>query len=454
MSHMFHVKLRRLIGVLAASCVFILGAGAVSAHGGDPLPRRVHDVDGQWLLVTNFGIIAQDSPARYVCEEAFLGGDGFLFAPVSRREWMTFSSSVIMRTYDGCSFERVAQLPKLPSAVDVAPDRGTIAYVINDDGLPALSWTRDFGSTFERLDLASVGDVHWTGLALGAGDVVYLSGYSRRDEDRGGAVIVSVELEGGAIERHTELDGAKFPYLFEAGGGRLAGIASVDEQLVLFWGAPGELSQNQRSLNSWPTGMWTDEAGAELHVASVEPLGGVLRGVRDGSGAITWTESMPEHSAKCVGVIGDQLYLCARRDREMHDLSVVRGGEASRAVSFEELQGPDAACEEQSDVARTCGVVWPELARALRIELPDEPGDMSDEDERADMGEPLEDDMGAEETLADMASVMVEPGMEPEPPEAGTCSASGRAGGVGGAWLWAALLFGVRRRRRSLSGTI
>lgn len=447
---MFHVKLRHLVGVLICGGV-LAGAKASRAHGGEPLPRRVYDVDGQWLLVTNFGVIAQDSPARYVCEEAFLGGDGFLIAPISRREWMTYSSSAVMRTSDGCSFERVAQLPKLPSAVDLAPDRATIAHVINEEDVPALWWTRDLGASFEQLDLTSVGEVHWTGLGFGEDDTVYLSGYSKDEEDRGSAVIVSVGLEERLIERHEGLDGAKFPYIFEVGGERLAGIASVDEQLVLFWGALDELSQNQRALNSWPTGMWSDAEGGELYVASAEPLGGVLHGVLARGGEVTWTELVPEHSAKCVGLVGEQLHLCARRDREMHDLSVVQMQDETitPAVSFEGLEGPSSECGDGSDVARTCGVVWPELARALRIELPDEVEEMSDGSGDVDMGEVegARADMAREE----MSAVMMEPGAEPDSTESCACDVSGRASEVGwGGLLWFGLLFGIRRRSRAL----
>ena len=117
-----------------------------------------------------------------------------------------------------------------------------------------------------------------------------------------------------------------------------------------------------------------------------------------------------------------------------------------KILRFKNLEGPPPRCSANSKVAQTCSAVWPELAKALRIELPNQA------------------DMGAEVPAmpVDMGGVAEDAGMSEDPVNTGggsamgdepTCSAlraSPRGDALGA--LWAMLLGGmclVRRRLRA-----
>jgi len=418
------------------------------AHGGDPLPRDLHDVgEGAWVFSTNFGIIAWDDPQHYVCEEAFLGGDNFLIAPLGESTWVTFSETRVMRTTDGCDFEEVMTLTEVPVAVsgDIASQR--VAFVTNQDDLPSLQLSEDAGASWRGIALTLAGEkeVQWTGVELLGDDRAYLSAYSREEDDRGAALFFTASLETGELTEHAFLEGARYPYLFDADGERMAGLVNLPDGIALFWGAPDELDWGAQALESWPTDIQLSEQGAMVHVSSTTMDGGVMVGRWDGA-TPTFEMILPEHSARCVTPLADDLYICARRDREGHDLSRWRDGELEAVVEFKKLEGPPPACPADSDTGRTCKVVWPELAKALRIELPDDEMPPLEEDMGTSPGE--ESDMGADmtSTSADAGDDMLE--TQPTPPSTCATAPVGPGGDTPVMLLGVWLLGGACARRR------
>lgn len=453
---MLHVK--HVVAVSVTALLATLSAQPALAHGGDPLPRDVLELPGAsgWVLSTNFGLMSSEDLDHYVCEEAFLGGDNFLVAPLGALRWVTFSEAAIMRTEDGCSFERVGELTEVPVSVDVSADGARVAYLTNQPELDALAWSEDEGRSFQGISLAAQGDVQWTGVGFADADRVFITGYSRAEADKGSARLLEVTLSTGEVRALDGLEGVRYPYLFDAEAGRMAGIATGEASLLTFWGSPDEVAAWRRDLESWPTGIELSSDGAQVFISGATAEGGVLRGELDASEP-SWEILYPEHAARCVGLVGEQLYLCARRAREGHDLSRIVDDQPEEVLEFRDLQGPRPGCAPDTEVARTCAVVWPELALALRIELPDM-GEAPAADMGADVGA---EDMAGGASPQDMGADMSAPvdmssgASGGSDGEEGACASAGRPA-PGSPWLGAVLLLGVgwlRRRSPSTSCT-
>jgi hypothetical protein len=405
--------------LLAASAIVALMLPSLAlAHGGDPLPRDLHPVsDDAWVLATNFGIIRSEDPRHYVCEEAFLGGDNFLYTPLADLTWVTFSETRVMRTEDGCDFEEVMKLTEVPVAVSSDLTTRHVAFITNQDDLAALQVSDDEGKSWRGVTLEPGKEVHWTGVELSGEDSAFLSGYSREEADKGAALLYTVALDSGELTLHELPAEARYPYLSDASGGRVAGQVNMPDGIALLWGTPDNLAVHP--LESWPTDIELADDGATIYASATTPEGGVLVGTWEGDSP-TFGMLLPEHSARCVTDFGEDLYICARRDREGHDLSRYSDGEITPAVEFKQLLGPPTTCPEDSDTARTCKIVWPELAKALRLELPDQ-------EAPADMGSAADEDMGGGPPIGmDMATDDSDqsyepPGPKPMPEE--TCSA-------------------------------
>ncbi len=417
-----HLRTVLLASSLLAALVF---PSLAAAHGGDPLPRNVHPVsESAWVLATNFGIIRGDDPEHYICEEAFLGGDNYLFAPLGELTWVTFSETRVMRTEDGCNFDEVFELTEVPVSVSSNITTGDVAFLTNQDDLAPLQLSEDGGKSWRALALDPGKQVHWTGVELSKDGEAFLSAYSREDADKGAALIYTVSLETGSLTLHPLPEGARYPYLSDASSGaglepaRLAGQVNMPEGIALLWGTPQELIVHP--LESWPTDIELANGGATVYASATTPEGGVLVGNWEGE-APTFEMLLPEHSARCVTDFGEDLYICARRDREGHDLSRYSAGEITSAVEFKKLLGPPSTCPEDSDTARTCKIVWPELAKALRLDLPDQEtsSDMGTPPPPEDMDTTSSMDMG--EVTPELDQGYEPPGPKPMPED--TCSA-------------------------------
>lgn len=399
-THPGHTLMLRYIPLMALLAGWLLPAHAM-AHGGDPLPRELFALEQEWVLSTNFGIIRESRPSAYVCEEAFLGGDNFLIEPLGASSWVTFSDTHIMRTQDGCDFEIVMNVSKIPVATDSIPSRGLVVMLTNQQGIAPVHISRDAGASFAPLELSLERELQWTGMGLIDEQAAYLSAYSREEPGKGGALLYRVSLLTGELSLIAGLETTRYPYIFDVSGDTMAGLTNTDAGIALFWGQPERLQTRQ--LESWPTGMSLSTDGETLYASAASPTGGVLKGMWS-AGEPVYEMIQAGHSARCVTQADEALYLCARRDREGHDLSRVTGGELEAVLNFEGLMGPDPACSPQSNVGKTCGVVWPELARALRLE-PTPPAMMDQREDAMDMAPPLLlPDMAADMASADMSA--------------------------------------------------
>lgn len=355
-------------------CLALMLAPAVaSAHGAEPLPTDMSAVgDADWVLRTNFGLITSDAPDRYVCEEAFAGGEDFQVGVLGLNEWLVFTNDAVLYSPDSCNFEIRQQIPRKPAGVAVSPDSTRAAYLINVDEATdsGVWWTEDQAATVEQaaLDTALL---HLSRAAFLDESRLLVSAYSSEDATRGEARLIVVNLDDGTSEQVGDLAGLSYPYLFDVEAGWVVWLARDDAGQVIFWGPTDEPTRYSRAVDSWPSGAVLDADGQSVWVSGVN------------------AETLADHSALCVGRVGESHYLCARRDREEHDLSRVGShGSIKPVVDFSTLAGPRNDCPADSDVATTCSAVWPELAGALGIEVDsgDDTGGQADAGSGADSG--------------------------------------------------------------------
>ena len=403
------------VKVASMALLFLFAPTLAMAHGDNPVPRRVYTFakDGGWLMATSFGVITSDAPRHYVCEEAFLGSDAFLVMPRSTTTWTAISENRIAVTTDGgCSFDvRSGRLDGVPVAAASSPDGVVQAFILGD----RLHWSEDLWQTRGEVVIEPLEQVQWTGMDFGSGGALFVVGYSREEATRGSARLLELDLgplrRGEAspgVTRHENVSGATYPYLFDVQAGRLAGIASVEGELSLLWNTPGEWLTGRLGLSSWPVDVAASPDGRRVAAAGAAMAGeAVVYWYEEARGVWTGEQVVSEgEGSACVAWSEDsaELLHCARASTQATSLGKVRvanelgegalGGEEA-LVRFSELEGPrDQSCGGEREVVKTCKVVWPSLARALRIELPG--GGASEE-----MGSSLEgEEMGGGEDMS------------------------------------------------------
>lgn len=374
--------------VLLAVLVLLAIPCAASAHSDTPLSTGITGVGGsQWVLQTNFGLVTSAAADRYVCEEAFAGGDDFQVGVLGLHEWLLFNHDNVIYSADGCNFEIRQDIPRKPAGVAVSDDHSRAAYLINADD-PAEAgvwWTDDAAQTVEQASL-DVSTLHLSRAVFLDNDRLLVSGYSSDPTTRGEARLVVVGLDDGSTTDIGEMTGLQYPYVFDAAGGWIVWLARDGDGQKIFWGPLDEPARYATAVDSWPTGAVLADDGQSLWLSGVlADAKGVVVG--DTAADPVFSQRLVDHSAMCVGRVDRDHYLCARRDREGHDLSrVADDGTVEPVVNFSELAGPRADCPADSDVAKTCPSVWPELAAALDID----PGTPTDDAGANDAGSPAD----------------------------------------------------------------
>lgn len=381
-------SLRHLIICL---CV-LLSTSVAHAHGGNPLSQDVHTFpDGSWVLMTNFGVMTSAQPEHYVCEEIFLGGMNYQVLPFDLQTWLTISADQVARTTDGgCTFEHVAEREIAPAAVAIDQDRDLAAWLTSGpDGQSMLTWSLDRGETLQERDLSELGLIQWTGLRIDQDGAFIMSGYSEKEGERGQARMITIDVANPTqIQEYQGWEEIRYPYLFDARAGRIAGIANVNGGLALIWDEPERLIETSKPLATWPVSMRMSEDGSMLAVAGATFDGKGQLYERDAiTGELLREPIFPDTPNACIAWTGPQeVAFCSRSSAQ--DFALARGtldGEMAMEtlVDLQQLQGPREGCAAESALQTTCSLVWPELARALRIDIPGQPG--------LDMGAPEPD---------------------------------------------------------------
>ena len=368
--------MKRLVPFLLAC---LLWPTAAAAHGDTPLAEEITAMSGDsgepaWVLRTNFGILTSQAPKRYVCEEAFSGGDDFQLAVFGMREWLIFTDEAIVYTADGCNFERRQQLSKKVAAVAVGPDRTRAAYLMNgeDSTERGIWWTDDNGQSFVRVGV-DTSRLNLTGAGFLDQNRLFVTAYSTEDATQGGARVLTVDLGNDTSQTIGTPAGATFPYLFDTAGDWIAWMATKDGEATLFWGPTDEPARYALAVDSWPSGAVLADDGQSVWFSGVHaPSRGLTVGHT--SADPVWSDILVDHSGLCIGGVGERRYLCARRDREGHDLSRIDGDTVEPVLRFADLEGP-LECPDDSELASSCGAVWPDLAGALDIEVDSSAGD-------------------------------------------------------------------------------
>jgi hypothetical protein len=371
---------------ISLASLFFLGsmlvASAAAAHGSEPLPEQVHGFDaGDWVFHTNFGVITSKNPTRYVCEEAFHGGDDFRVAALGLNKWVIFTPDAIYRTEDGCEFEKVEPLPKIPSGMASVPGGTGVAYVVNTDEQDetGVFVSTDAGASFRKVGV-DVGARQFTRVEFLDAERLLVSAYSKDSASQGAAELIEVELDGDRVTMLDVPDGLKYPYLLDAQTDAVLWQASTENGQSLFWGSVEAPGRDEFPLNAWPNGAVLAADGEEFWVAGANPGS---EGLTRASASDMMVDIAADHSGLCIGRAGDTVYACGREEQDGHELSRVAAGEVEAAVAFSGIEGPRDTCPEGSDVATTCPAVWPELAVWLGVEVDESPEDDASSDQNA-----------------------------------------------------------------------
>ncbi len=383
------------------TCVLATGLCAsmhdsAHAHGANPLPKEVFVFeDDSWVLLTNFGVMTSEQPTRYVCEEIFLGGMNYAVLPFDTETWITLSADQVARTTNGgCSFEQLRERDVEVASTAQSRDRSLVAWLTN--GTPGtLTWSDDRGETLQDIMLEGLGDVRWTGVNLLSETTLHLSGYSEEEDSRGQARMFTIDLMApGSLTEIPGWEQVRYPYIFDAHAGEIAGIANVAGELSLLWDRPDVAHTSSTPLEVWPVTMRLSPSGTRLAMAGATTPGSSLIFEREAGGGVQSTPAFAEDASACIAWAGEQdVMFCSRSAGQ--DFALGKGnleemGERETLVALTGLEGPRQGCEADSALEKSCSLVWPELARALRIDLPDDP-------------EP-DEDMGVITPLPDMTS--------------------------------------------------
>lgn len=370
--------------------LMLLVPAAAFAHGATPLASDVMGVgDSQWVLQTNFGVVTSAWPNHYVCEEAFAGGQDFQMAPVGVNEWLLFNHDNVIYSPDGCTFETRQDLPRKPAGVAVTDDHTRVAYLLNVDTDPSQSgvwWSDDAAETVHHASL-DVSSLHLSRAVFLDDARLLVSGYSSDNADRGAARLVIVNLDDDSTTDVAGTDGLKYPYVFDAASDWIVWLARDGQAQKVFWGPIDDAARYATEVASWPSGAALSDDGQTVWISgALDQAHGLVVG--DTSADPVFSDKLADHSALCVSVIGGDHYLCARRDREGHDLSRVGAdGNVEAVVNFANMQGPRTDCPADSPAVTTCATVWPQLAAALNIDVGPQAGSDVGADAGVDAGD-------------------------------------------------------------------
>ena len=355
--------MNRIAHLIFALAVF-LPASRVAAHAEEPSARSVHVLQDGLLVRANFGVLSSAAPHRFVCEEAFLGGDNWLLGELGPTEWLTFGEKDIRRTEDGCSFEVVATVTGTPADAAVHPASGSVAYLDNDPDGGGLFVSTDRGQSFERHEGLAAAGLQLTGVRFLDAMTLLVSAYST-DADRA-AQLYRVAI-GGSVEPLAVPPGLTFAVILDAGAGQIALLARRESQGVMLWGAPDSLDAAiELETPVWPTGARLSSDGDTLWIAGLHDGLGLTRGVRNGASA-SWAELFTEDAAGCIGGDDSGLYTCGLARLDGADIFRIEGDSRTPHIDFREMIGP-AQCPETSDVGEICPVVWQEIASYFGVD--------------------------------------------------------------------------------------
>lgn len=371
----------RLGGICLAAALLL--PASLLAHGAPPAGKEIFVLPhGDWVYVTNFGVLTEDSPLHYVCEEAFFGSDRFFVAPFAQTKWSTFTRRQIAKTSDGCDFEPVMDLPSAPTDVAMEQGTGLLSFALQDGDEARLWQSSDFGATFTELDVDLTG-FRSTGLGYLSSSELILVGYDTGQENRGEAMLFLLELSSMEL-RPLEVDRElRFPNLLDARDGYFLWHGRRGDQTEIYWSSGENLEVGYFETLRWPTAGALRANGARAYLGGVDEEG---RGVYSASleSPSVWEELLPGHRALCMATTDQGLLLCGHRNHDDHDLlHFDEENQALVLVDFRELKGYRDDCPSTSLVAQTCPAVWPETARALSIAL--EPNSSTPGDEHDDL---------------------------------------------------------------------
>ncbi len=359
---------RWTLGSLAVAATIVAFVSAASAHEGPPIAEdlQVWQEGGEtrWVFQTNFGVMTSEAPRRYVCEEAFEGGVRFHVAALDTDTWVAFTGNAIMRTDDGCRFEKVRDLSS--GVVDVAVRRESeeVAYLMNGPEAYGIWSSSDAGESFEKLsidrpdlEINAISFVDEGRLAVSA----FVSG-SAEGVEQGEGRIFTTDAPGEA----RVLDGYAYPTLLAARGDQILWQGRLGDEQHVVWGTLDAPVDATRAVEGIPRTGAIDLEGNEVWAGRIDGDGrGLLHGV-GGETGVAWEVVDEDHTATCLATSGGEVYVCSRRGREGYDLERRESGEgAEMAVDFQHLEGPRASCPEDSSVAQTCPGVWGSLEDSL-----------------------------------------------------------------------------------------
>ncbi|MBA2663424.1 MAG: hypothetical protein H0U74_14140 [Bradymonadaceae bacterium] len=375
--------------VVATILLCALAPTPLRAHGAPPAPIKIVGLerDGapghDWVFVTNFGVITSDQPARYICEEAFFAGDNFHVEALGLTRWTVFTRSAVLTTEDGCNFTKIYEQSALAAGAASHPQSRQVVFFSNP-GTGAEIWHIDATDTVAKLPLA-LDALRLTSVRFLDAQTLIAGAYA----DAGAARLLFIDLAQNSV-RTAELKAEyTFPYLLASGGQRFVWLGRRDGVLRLFWGSTTDPEEIVIDTERWPTDVALSDDGRRAYFAGVnEERRGVLVATLEPQ--LQLSPTLDDHSASCLTIIDDSLYVCGHHAREGYSLARYdESGTTHTLVDFRTLVGPRAGCDPASQSARTCPAVWPELARYLEIDIgqPDHADDVGLEPEpRLDVG--------------------------------------------------------------------
>ncbi|TXD33733.1 hypothetical protein FRC98_20220 [Lujinxingia vulgaris] len=430
---------RRPASLAALAAATLLGASpALYAHGAPPRARQAFALtdpgggDALWALSTNFGVMSQSAPSRYICEEAFEAGETYIMLPFAADRWVSLGEDRVALSEAGCQIEVVHTYALPPVDAAHRPTTGEVIVALADANEAQLHYSQDGGRTWSQLAI-DLSDLRPTGVRFVGEGQVALSAFRTPDERRGEAVVAHLNVRSAAPALNLfELPAERrYPYLLAAASGQLLWHAQGPESQEVYWSeleafpAPGA---PVFELDAWPAAGALSTAGERAWLSGSDENPGIFTAERQTPDL--WQPLPSEHHARCLTPTADGLLICGHRATDGFDLALLdAAGEVEPLVDFRELQGPRSECLSAEGTLNPCQAVWPELARTLGID----PGSV---DEGADAGDIP--DAGAAPDAGDAPGQAGEPG----------CAQSG--GSVGARWWWviAIALLSARRRRR------
>lgn len=381
--------------ILAAlvAATLLSASPALYAHGAPPRARQAFALtdpgggDALWALSTNFGVMSQQAPSRYICEEAFEAGHTYVILPFGPDTWVSLGERHVALSLDGCQIERTHtyDLPLVDAAHRIESQE-VVAALANADS-SELHYSADAGRTWEvvAIDLSYLRP---TGVRFVGEGQVGLSAFRTSDARRGEAVVGRIDLRDGAprLDRFDVPPALRYPYLLAAADGQLLWHAQAPEAQDVFWSELVALPDPGTALfeaEAWPTAGAISPDGSRAWLSGPATAPGPY--VASRQAPATWQEMPTGHDARCITPTDEGLLICGHRDTDGFDLALLReSGELQPLVDFRTLEGPRHDCRGADATLNPCDAVWPELARSLGIDpdvdTPDADEDPTDED--------------------------------------------------------------------------